>query len=64
MTIDKLELFTGECPYCGSPMERIDSSYDYELGRPYDRYICLDCCDKTGRPEADIHVDSETDEIL
>lgn len=59
---DVLELFTGECPYCGGPMERIDSGYDDDLDRPYDRY---DCCDnKPGRYEADTHVDSETDEIL
>lgn len=58
----ELEVFTGERPYCGGPMERIDSGYDYDLDRPYDRY---DCCDnKPGRYEADIHVDSETDEIL
>lgn len=60
----ELELFTGECPYCGGPMERIDSGYDHELDRPYDRYVCMDCCDKPGRYEADIHVNSETDEIL
>ena len=61
---DDLEQFTGECPYCGGLMERIDSGYDYELDRPYDRYVCMDCCDKPGCHEADIHVDSETDEIL
>ena len=44
MTTDELELFTGECPYCGGPMERIDSGYDYELDRQYDRYVCMDCC--------------------
>lgn len=60
----ELEVFTGDCPYCGGPMERIDSGYDYDLDRPYDRYVCMDCCDKPGRYEADIHVDSEADEIL
>ena len=64
MTTDELELFTGECPYCGGPMEHIGSGYDYELDRPYYRYVCMDCCGKTDRPEADIHVYSETDEIL
>ena len=60
----ELELFTGDCPHCGGPMERIDSGYDCELDRPYDRYACMDCCDKPDRYEADIHVDSETDGIL
>lgn len=58
------DLFTGECPYCGEKMQRIDSGYDDELDRSYDRYVCLDCCDKSGCPEADVHVDTETDEIL
>ena len=34
------ELFTGTCPYCGQAMQRIDSGYDFERGRPYDRYVC------------------------
>lgn len=58
------ELFTGTCPYCGKAMQRIDSGYDFERGRPYDRYVCLDCCDHADQPEADVHVDTETDEIL
>lgn len=61
---DDAELFTGECPYCGGSMQCIDSGYDYELERSYDRYVCLNCCDKAGCPEADVHVDSDTDEIL
>lgn len=64
MTTGDRRQFTGECPYCGGRMEAIDSGYDYELERPYDRYVCLDCCNKTNCPEADIRVDRETDEIL
>lgn len=58
------EQFTGVCPYCGDAMQCIDSGYDYELDRPYDRYICLNCADKAGCPDADIHVDADTEEVL
>ena len=59
-----VEEFTGSCPYCGEEMQRIDSGYDCDLDRTYDRFVCLDCCGKTGFPEADVHVDTETGEIL